>query len=87
LIPEDAVYDFMTLSDDGSVLIIDNELIVNNDGSHAAVSASGRVALKKGFHSYQLIFFQDYAGKSFSWGWRYNLNEEFQDIPKENLFI
>lgn len=87
LIPEDAVYDFMTLSDDGSVLFIDNKLIVDNDGSHAAVSASGRVALKKGFHSYQLIFFQDYAGKSFSWGWRYNLNEEFQDIPKENLFI
>ena len=86
-IEEDGVYDFMTLSDDGSVLIIDNELIVDNDGSHAAVSATGRVALEKGFHLYQLIYFQDYAGKRFSWGWRNNLIDDFQDIPEENLFI
>lgn len=35
-VPEDGVYIFQTRSDDGSVLYIGNELVVNNDGSHAA---------------------------------------------------
>ena len=33
-IPEDGVYTFSTKSDDGSVLLIDGQKVVNNDGSH-----------------------------------------------------
>jgi hypothetical protein len=86
-VPEDGVYDFMTQSDDGSVLFIGNELVVDNDGSHAAITASGSIALEKGFHAYQLIYFQDYEGKSLRWGCRLKHNGDFQQIPDENLFI
>lgn len=55
-VPEDGVYVFMTRSDDGSMLYIDNEPVVNNDGSHAAIPATGLVALQKGFHSYKLYY-------------------------------
>ena len=51
-VPEDGVYIFQTRSDDGSVLYIGNELVVNNDGSHAAIPATGYIALEKGFHPY-----------------------------------
>lgn len=48
-IPEDGVYTFGTKSDDGSVLYIDGQKVVDNDGSHAAITATGRIALKKDF--------------------------------------
>ena len=68
--PENGVYTFQTSSDDGSVLYIDNELVVNNDGSHAAIPATGFIALEKGFHSYKLYYFEDYEGEHLSWAWK-----------------
>ncbi|MDO5571355.1 MAG: GH92 family glycosyl hydrolase [Bacteroidales bacterium] len=85
--PENGVYEFFTRSDDGSVLIIGNDMVVNNDGSHAAISASGKIALEKGFHSYRLIYFEDYEGEALQWGWKIPGSNDFEDIPSENLFI
>ena len=77
----------MTKSDDGSVLYIDNLKIVDNDGSHAAITATGRIALKKGYHSYKLLYFEDYEGEHLSWGWKKTNASEFENIPESNLFI
>ena len=76
----------MTKSDDGSVLEIDGETAVDNNGSHAAVSATGRIALEKGLHSFRLLYFEDYEGQELSWGWAAPGQKEFSDIPAENLF-
>lgn len=86
-VPEDGVYEFMTQSDDGSVLYINNNKIVDNDGSHAAITATGRVALKKGYHSYKLLYFEDYEGEFLSWAWKIPLSDKFEPIPAMNLFI
>lgn len=51
-IPEKGVYRFYTYSDDGSKLFIDGKAIVDNDGSHNARIAKGKVALDAGFHDY-----------------------------------
>lgn len=85
-VPEDGVYEFMTTSDDGSVLYVDNIKIVDNDGSHAAISATGRIALKKGHHTYKLQYFEDYEGEHLSWGWKKPTSEKFENIPASNLF-
>ena len=61
-IPEDGLYTFYTTSDDGSVVIIDNKLIVNNDGRHAIVENSGNVMLNTGYHKIELLFFQAGGG-------------------------
>lgn len=71
-IPEDGIYEFMTKSD---------------DGSHAAIVATGRITLKKGYHSYKLSYFEDYEGEELSWGWKKHLSTDFESIPPENLFI
>jgi alpha-L-fucosidase len=47
-IEKDAIYTFFTDSDDGSMLYIDDEEIVNNDGDHGNVEKNGKAALKKG---------------------------------------
>ena len=48
--PTDGVYTFALLSDDGSWLKIDGEIVANNDGPHAPQEITGQRALKKGLH-------------------------------------
>jgi hypothetical protein len=67
-IPADGLYEFYTISDDGSVLWVDGHKVVDNDGGHAAVKATGTVALKKGVHQINLNYFEDYEGESLEVG-------------------
>ncbi|WP_276379759.1 family 20 glycosylhydrolase [Flavobacterium sp. H4147] len=61
-IPETGNYTFSTLSDDGSKLFIDNELVVNNDGIHWLNEAYGAVKLEKGFHKFNISYFDQVGG-------------------------
>jgi alpha-N-arabinofuranosidase len=61
-IPEEGLYTFYTTSDDGSAVLIDNKLVVNNDGQHAMVENSGNVMLNSGYHKIELLFFQAGGG-------------------------
>ena len=85
-IPEDGIWEFMTKTDDGSVMYIDDEFIVDNDGGHAEVMATGRVPLAKGLHKYTILYFEDYEGEAFSWGWKAPSQSTFSSVPVEALF-
>ena len=67
-IPEKGVYRFYTYSDDGSKLFIDGKVVVDNDGSHNARLAKGKVALDAGFHELRVLYFEDYMGESLEVG-------------------
>lgn len=56
--PSDGVYGFRMNSDDGSVLKIDGQEVVNNDGQHAPRERSGSVELTAGPHDIQLDYYQ-----------------------------
>jgi hypothetical protein len=60
----DGVYTFFTESNDGSCLYIDNQLVVDNDGSHDCVERSGQIALAAGLHSFRLYYFQEGGRKA-----------------------
>ena len=45
-VPEDGLYTFATLSDDGSRLYVDGERVVENDGLHGMDRREGKVALR-----------------------------------------
>ena len=62
-VPETDVYEFRLTSDDGSVLRIHDRPIVLNDGSHAFVSATGKIALSRGLHPFTLLYWQGAEGK------------------------
>ncbi|WP_165155294.1 GH92 family glycosyl hydrolase [Parabacteroides sp. ZJ-118] len=85
--PEDGVYEFSTRSDDGSVLYIGKEKVVDNDASHAAIDATGRIPLQKGYHPFALHYFEDYEGEHLSWNWRTPSMSQPDAIPTENLYI
>jgi hexosaminidase len=56
-IGNDGVYNFSTQSDDGSVLLIDDVPVVNNDGKHGSLEQGGSVPLQKGFHRFTLKYY------------------------------
>jgi hexosaminidase len=56
-IDADGLYQFSTRSDDGSVLSIDDQPVVNNDGKHPLVEQGGVVSLQKGYHKFTLKYF------------------------------
>jgi len=59
---EDAVYTFYLATDDGSKLWIDGEELINSDGLHSGEQKTGSIALKKGFHTLRLDYFQASGG-------------------------
>ena len=61
-VPETGVYAFYTDSDDGSLLSIGDQLIVDNDGLHGLQEAAGPIALEKGFHPIKVAFFEKTGG-------------------------
>lgn len=86
-IPKRGIWQFMTASDDGSVLYIADKKVVDNDGSHAAVVATGKIALEQGYYQYKLLYFEDYEGHELRWGWASPESDTFESIPAENLFV
>lgn len=63
LVPETANYKFYAYSDDGSVIKIDDKEVVNNDGGHSPRRKEGIIALEKGFHKIEVLYFEDYMGQ------------------------
>lgn len=51
-------YSFRLYSDDGSRLYIDNQLVINNDGTHPPRNARGNVNLTPGTHNIRVEYFQ-----------------------------
>jgi len=62
-VAKDSNYTFRLVSDDGAVLYIDNEKVVDNDGVHTAKDATGRKTLKAGKHQLRLEYFQARKGQ------------------------
>ncbi|MDX2189392.1 MAG: Ig-like domain-containing protein, partial [Bacteroidota bacterium] len=56
-------YTFFTTSDDGSKLYIDGTQVVNNDGLHGMVEASGNITLTAGSHTIEATIFEAGGGE------------------------
>ncbi len=61
-IPKKGLYTFYTTSDDGTVLLIDGRVVVNNGGTHGMSESSGKILLNSGYHKIELQFFQGGGG-------------------------
>ncbi|MBF4470877.1 alkaline phosphatase family protein [Flavobacterium sp. HJJ] len=56
-IDKEEQYGFFTRSDDGSILKISNEVVVNNDGDHGVKEKGGAITLKPGTYTLEVIWF------------------------------
>jgi predicted alpha/beta superfamily hydrolase len=57
-IKEEGYYIFAIISDDGSRLYLNGQLLIDNDGLHSAEDKSFMVPLKKGFYPVRIEYFQ-----------------------------
>ena len=63
------VYQFQLTSDDGSELMIDGNVVVNNDGLHTATPVIGAVALAAGYHKIKVMYFNQTGGAALRLEW------------------
>ncbi|HMN94882.1 MAG TPA: alpha-L-fucosidase [Phycisphaerales bacterium] len=61
-IDEPGLYEFAVTSDDGSLLFVGDELVVDNDGLHGPHEVRGRIALGAGWHPVALALFNGTGG-------------------------
>ncbi len=66
---EAGLYTFYTSSDDGSRVVVNDQLVADNDGRHAAIEKQGQIALDEGVHDIELTYFQGYGGLSYAPFW------------------
>jgi hexosaminidase len=68
-VPADSYYRFAVESDDGSVLQIDDEVVVDNDGNHPSRIVTGHIPLRHGLHRFKLEYFQAEGGATLRVSW------------------
>ena len=85
-INKEGIYNFSTLSDDGSKLYIDEVEIVNNDEEHGSVEQTGRAPLKKGYHKIRVVYFDSGGGNELKVYWQTETGKK-EIIPGMFCFI
>lgn len=86
IVPRDGSYTFRLISDDGSKLFIDGQLVIDNDGVHGSLLKEGTMTLSKGEHKLRLNYFQ---GPRFNLSlelfWRKPGSNSFEIVPRESF--
>ena len=65
-IPQDGMFTFSLSSDDGSVMFLDGNRIITNNGLHAPVEIDYTAPLAKGYHKIKIDYFQKTGGSELS---------------------
>ncbi len=84
-VPADSYYQFAVESDDGSVLEIDDETVVDNDGNHPSRVVTGHIPLRRGQHRFRLRYFQAEGGATLRVSWA-GAEAALQPLTGRNLF-
>ena len=69
-VPADGLYTFYLESNDGSVLYLDDDVLIENDGAHAVNEVSSSNSLQAGMHRIALKYFQQGGGKHLKVSWK-----------------
>jgi predicted alpha-1,2-mannosidase len=84
-IPNDGLYTFYLISNDGSKLFLNGKEIINSDGLHPAFERFASVGLKSGKHALKLKYFQGGGSCFLKLMWE-GPGFEKQEVPSSVLF-
>ncbi len=84
-VPADDIYTFYLESDDGSRLIMDGNVLIENNGLHAMEEKSGEIALAGGLHPVSVYFFQHGGGDGLNVSWHTQTSPK-SPVTAESLF-
>ncbi|WP_250442803.1 family 16 glycoside hydrolase [Actinotalea sp. C106] len=83
--PADGEYTFRLTSDDGSRLLLDDQLVVDHDGLHEATAKEGVVSLAAGHHALLVEYFDAGYDQVLRLEWRTPGAEDFVLVPESAL--
>ncbi|MCB9898450.1 MAG: alpha-L-fucosidase [Planctomycetes bacterium] len=86
IVPEDDVYTFALSSDDGSRLLLDGRLVVDDDGLHGPLEERGVAPLAKGAHALVVEWFNKTGGAELRLRWARS-GEALHDVPPEAFVV
>ncbi len=84
-IPQNGRYSFYLKSNDGSVLYLDDNKLIDNDGAHGIYEQTSSISLMAGMHKISVSYFQLGGGSLLEVMWS-GPGFEKQEIP-ENVFF
>ena len=84
-VPADGVYRFALNSDDGAVLRIDGETVVDRDGPRSPGESYGSTALAAGLHRVELDYFQGGGGRELKLSYSRE-REDSSEVPADWLW-
>lgn len=68
-VPTDGIYTFALTSNDGSMLYVDGQMLIDNDGPHGDTKLTAQRALAKGWHKVRVEYFDMNNGGMLSLQW------------------
>ena len=78
-------YTFRLTSDDGSELLIDDNLLIDNDGLHGEEAKDGTVTLTAGYHKLRINYFEAGGGQILRLHWKTPGSSDFVLVPTSVL--
>ena len=74
------MYTFVLTSDDGSMLYVDGERVVDNDGLHGSATVEGTVRLSSGTHDITVTFFEWDGGEHLECLWAKETELDYRQL-------
>lgn len=78
-------YMFRLTSDDGSELVIDDQVVVDHDGLHGPTAKDGSVTLTAGVHALRVNYFEATNGERLTLSWQKPGQTSFSVVPTSVL--
>ena len=69
-IEKEGVYNLRSWSDDGSIVYLNDEKIIDNDGSHSITMKEYQANLSEGYYKVRIEYFNGAGGKFLSFNWK-----------------
>lgn len=84
-VEEDSVIGLRVISDDGSKVTINDQVILDNDGLHGNELKETTLKLSKGYHTIVLDYMQGKGGRYLSFEWKPSGANAWGPVPPGNL--
>ena len=85
-VPQDGMYTFYLASDDGTRLLLNDKLLIDNDGPHGANFVQKHIALAQGMHKLQIKYFEGAVTEEIHLEWS-GPNLPRAAVPAKALFM
>ena len=86
-VPESGVYTFKLDTDDGSQLLIDDCMIIDNNYNKGNSVTTGYVYLEKGMHKFRMPYFEGHYDEKIELSWLTPGTTAFTLVPAEAFFL